>query len=170
MTAEGLRRSPLAPHADVLASFGASEVAFTPQLSLRVDPSIAPLALPTDANTWLTDGDREVLWLGPDEWLVVRGPVDQLTTALAGVHHSLVDVSSNRAVIELTAVDRLEHLSTGCGLDLAPRSWRAGMCAQTLLAHVPALLQERSDATRVFVRPSFGGYIVTWLARSRLAT
>jgi sarcosine oxidase gamma subunit len=43
------------------------------------------------------------------------------------------------------------------------------MCAQTLLARIPVLLQERGDATRVFVRSSFAGYLVTWLARSHPA-
>jgi sarcosine oxidase subunit gamma len=37
------------------------------------------------------------------------------------------------------------------------------MCAQTLLARVPVILQERDLATRVFVRPSFAGYLVDWL-------
>lgn len=170
MTAESLRRSPLAAHAETLASFHASDIGFVAQHSLRVEPSAGTFALPTDPNTWRVDGDRELLWLGPDEWLIVGGSPDELGAALAGVHHSLVDVSSDRAVIELRADDRLTHLSTGCGLDLAQRSWRPGMCAQTLLARVPVLLQEREETTRVFVRPSLGGYLVTWLARSRPAT
>jgi sarcosine oxidase gamma subunit len=39
------------------------------------------------------------------------------------------------------------------------------MCAQTLLAKIPVLLQEREGATRIFVRPSFAGYLTAWLAR-----
>jgi sarcosine oxidase subunit gamma len=172
VTAETLRRGPLASYAADLAPFGATEVAFVPQWSLRVDPSVCPFPLPTEPNTWAAEGDRELLWLGPDEWLVAGGSPERLASALAGVgvHHSLVDVSSNRAVLDLSGRDRPEHLSTGCGLDLDARSWRPGMCAQTLLARVPVLLQERGDATRVFVRPSFAGYLVTWLARSRPAT
>jgi sarcosine oxidase subunit gamma len=170
VTAETLRRPSLAAHRDTLASFGAREVPFLPQRSLRVDPLVAPFALPREPNTWLADGDREFLWLGPDEWLVTGEPVDDLRSRLAGVHHSLIDMSSNRAVIELRSADRLLHLSTGCGLDLDPRSWRPGMCAQTLLARVPAVLQERAGTTRVFVRPSFAGYLITWLERSRPAT
>lgn len=37
------------------------------------------------------------------------------------------------------------------------------MCAQTLLAKAQVILHERTDATRVFVRPSFAGYVLDWL-------
>jgi sarcosine oxidase subunit gamma len=113
------------------------------------------------------------LWLGPDEWLIVGpsqttdGLIADLEQALAGEHHSLVDVSAARAVLELTAPDALELVSEGCGLDLHPRSWHAGDCAQTLLARVPVILQQRGDAIRIFVRPSFGDYLVDWLLDAR---
>ena len=50
-------------------------------------------------------------------------------------------------------------LATGCSLDLHPR-WHAGMCAQTLFARAPVILEQRSDATRVFVRASFADYLI----------
>jgi sarcosine oxidase subunit gamma len=151
-----------------LASIGAREIQFIAQLDVRVDAS-ARLTLPREVNTWLADGEREVLWLGPDEWLVVgpRGSEDAISNdlerALAGLHHSVVDVSAARVVIDLEAADRLELLSNGCGLDLHPRSWRNGMCAQTLLARIPVILQEREAGPRIFVRPSFANYLVDWL-------
>jgi sarcosine oxidase subunit gamma len=66
-------------------------------------------------------------------------------------------------VLELDESGRFELLESGCGLDLHPRAWREGMCAQTLLARGPVLLQERGTASRLFVRPSFAGYLVDWL-------
>jgi sarcosine oxidase subunit gamma len=75
---------------------------------------------------------------------------------------SIVDVSANRATIELEGPGRLELLAHGCGLDLHPRSWRSGQCAQTLLARVPVLLQELGDSTRLFVRPSLAGWLLDW--------
>jgi len=112
-----------------------------------------------------------VLWLGPDAWLVLDGTgatepgalIAELTTLLSGTHHSVLDVSSNRFVLEVSDVERHDLLARGCGLDLHPRSWRDGMCAQTLLARVPVILQERSEATRVFVRPSYADHLVAWL-------
>jgi sarcosine oxidase subunit gamma len=165
-------RSPLADRAEDLAELGAVEVRFLAQVNLRADPARADrigFAIPTAPNTWRLTAGREALWLGPDEWLVVAGPgsaaaiVEELERSLDGAHHSVVDVSADRAVVELAGERRIDLLTRGCGLDLHPRSWRDGMCAQTLLARVPVLLQEREHATRVFVRPSFAGHLVSWL-------
>jgi sarcosine oxidase subunit gamma len=171
--AGGAARSPLAGRAEDLAAVGAWEVAFLALVNLRLDAALAegvPVPLPSTPNTWTTGGDgREALWLGPDEWLVVGEPgaapalLAELRAALDGVHHSVVDVSAGQAVVELTGDARSGLLAQGCGLDLHPRSWRDGRCAQTLLARAPVLLQERSDATRIFVRPSFATYLVDWL-------
>ena len=53
--------------------------------------------------------------------------------------------SANRVPIELGGARRFELLSKGCSLDLDPRSWGTGRCAQTLLARVPVILHERED-------------------------
>ena len=132
------------------------------QVSLRADPSVLPFAAlkPNTATTW--DG-RDVLWLGPDEWLVVgeagsEGSIRrELQDALAGQHRSVLDVSANRMVFDLT--DGLDLLSSGCGLDLDPSRWHPGMCAQTLFGQAQVILHQLDErTTRVFVRPSFAGY------------
>ena len=183
MTAEVFERPPLADREADLGRIGGREIALATQLSVRSrDPE--PLGLPTGPNTWTTlagSFPREVLWLGLDEWLVVGPP-----GSASGAHHgiwtafgfddpvaeglrgadSLVDVSANRAAIELVADDAHDTralLERGCSLDLHPRSWREGMCAQTILARVPVILQERANATRILVRPSFANWLVHWL-------
>ena len=165
-------RSPLAGRAADLTAVGAAEVAFLAQLTLRADPALAsrlPFPLPLDPNTWTAGGGREALWLGPDEWLVVGPPgsapavAAELARALDGEHHAVVDTSANRTVAELAGEGRFDLLAQGCGLDLHPRAWRPGRCAQTLLHRVPVLLQERDQATRVFVRASFAAHLAGWL-------
>jgi sarcosine oxidase, subunit gamma len=165
-------RSPLAGRAAALAAVGAAEVAFLAQLTLRADPALAsrlPFPLPLHPNTWTAGGGREALWLGPDEWLVVGPPgsapavAAELGRALDGEHHAVVDTSANRTMVELTGDGRFDLLTQGCGLDLHPRAWRPGSCAQTLLARVPVLLQERDQATRVLVRASFAAHLAAWL-------
>ena len=167
-------RSALEGRASDLDHLGARELPLLAQVDVRVSRSEEdplPPFLPLEPNTWVGWVGRDVLWLGPDEWLVLDGPettepgglVAELTTLLSGTHHSVVDVSANRTVLELAGDDRLERLSTGCGLDLHARSWRDGMCAQTLVARVPVILQQRPGATRVFVRPSYADYLVGWL-------
>jgi sarcosine oxidase, subunit gamma len=171
--AEPRRRTPLDGRERELAGVGARAVALASQVSLRVEAGVArTLGLPADPNTWSRLDGREALWLGPDEWLITSDVVEATDIthdleARVGTdrHRSIVDVSANRVAIELTGPRRIELLEAGCGIDLHPRAWRDGVCAQTLLARVPVLLQELEDATRVFVRPSFAGYVATWLAR-----
>jgi sarcosine oxidase, subunit gamma len=171
--------------------FGVSRPWFPAQVDLRVAPASASgrVDLPLEPNT-ASGPDPDVLWLGPDEWLFVcsspardlggrarrggaddaRGSVEaaalvrELTSALAGAHHSAIDVSANRAAFDLSGRDRLEVLSKGCGLDLHRRTWFAGRCAQTLLARAPVILHERAATTRVLVRPSFVPYLDRWFA------
>jgi sarcosine oxidase subunit gamma len=177
VTAETPARDALAGRAAELAEVNTSTGAritiehlpFLAQVSLRLDPSLAgraPYPLPLEPNSAWEDGPRSALWLGPDEWLVL-GPahtapeiVAELDRALDGEHRSIVDISANRVAIELGGRDRSELLVSGCSLDLHQRSWRAGMCAQTLFAKTQVILHERDAATTLLVRPSFAGYLV----------
>jgi sarcosine oxidase subunit gamma len=134
------------------------------QIDLRADPGSLPFE-PPEPNSTTTWNGRDVLWLGPDEWLVVgdAGTEDSIRRELEDLmsdhHHSVVDVSANRIVFDLT--DGLEHLSSGCGLDLDPARWRPGMCAQTVFAQAQVILHQLDErTTRVFVRPSFADYFV----------
>lgn len=160
--ADPARRSPLALRTADLARLGeltggavaAVEVPFLTQVDVRAsDPSAS--GLPSAPNTWAPLEGSEALWLGPDEWLVVG---DGVPPGAA----SVVDVSANRAVVDLAGPGVREFLSKGCSLDLHPDHWADGACAQTMLAKAPVILQQRGDLTRVFVRPSFADYMVEW--------
>jgi heterotetrameric sarcosine oxidase gamma subunit len=71
-------------------------------------------------------------------------------------------------VLELRGADRHALLASGCAIDLDPvGGWVPGVCAQTLFARSQVLLQELDGATRIFVRPSFAGYVVDRLLAAR---
>ena len=138
------------------------------QVGLRADPRALPFESP-EPNTTTPWRGRDVLWLGPDEWLVIGEPGTEgsiqreLGEALEGHHHSVVDVSANRIVFDLS--EDLDRLSSGCGLDLDPSHWRPGMCAQSLFGAAQVILHQIDErTTRVFVRPSFADYFVDRLA------
>jgi sarcosine oxidase subunit gamma len=138
------------------------------QVDLRAEPDALPFDAPA-ANTVASWHGRDVLWLGPDEWLVVGEAgtedaiVDELESALDGRHRSVVAVGANRIVFDL--IDGLDRLASACGLDLHPDRWTPGMCAQTLFGQAQVILQQRDErTTRVFVRPSFAGYVEGLLA------
>jgi sarcosine oxidase subunit gamma len=140
------------------------------QVDLRADPSELPFDAP-EANTATTWDGRDVLWLGPDEWLVVGAAgteVDiaaELERALDGRLRSIVDVSAARIAFHLE--DALDRLATGCSIDLDPSRWLPGRCAQTLFGHAQILLHQLDGrTTRVFVRPSFAGYLIERLEAS----
>jgi sarcosine oxidase subunit gamma len=169
---------PVAGHRGALAglagvSGGAVALATVPflaQVDLRLDPAFAgraPYPLPQEPNTAREDGPRAALWLAPDEWLILGPPGDaaavvgELEDALEGLHRSIVDVSANRVALELSGPGRFELLASGCSLDLHPRGWWAGRCAQTLYAGVPIVLHERTDGvTGLLVRPSFAAFLI----------
>ena len=161
----------------------ADRAAFPAQVDLRVDSSDPDsferlgarlgFGLPVEPNSVAGDpAGRHALWLGPDEWLVVGPPGAEgkiestLRTALGGSFGAVVDVSANRIVIELAGPAALETLESGCSIDLDPRSFGPGRCAQTLLARTGVLLHQVSDEPRyrLYVRPSFAGYVRAWLA------
>src|SRR5438105_3631643 len=90
------------------------------QTSVRVDPASAAarrLRLPLEPNTVAVDGGRRTLWLGPDEWLVVGPPGERghlapdLARTLGDEPGAAVDVSAQRAVIELSGHDAREVLT-----------------------------------------------------------
>lgn len=155
------------------------------QVDLRADPADAVTthrvavalgsSLPPSPNSAASspDGDRHVLWLGPDQWLVV-GPGNSASTieaairdAAAGAFVTTVDVSAARVVLEVTGTRARDLLSFGCALDLDPRTFGPGSCAQTLVARAGVILWLVADdpvpTYRLLVRPSFAAYLQTWL-------
>jgi len=176
VTDEPFARSPLEERSGDLETIGAHLLPLLTQIDFRVDPANAgrsPYPLPLEPNTSFEDDGVEVLWLGPDEWLIVgpSGSAARITSALetpfSDVHRSIVDASANRVAFELASGDRLDLLSHICSLDLEPPAWAPGRCAQTLVGRAQVLLQERRNGTRLFIRPSFAGYMVDLLLQVR---
>ncbi len=140
-----------------------------PEGRARVESALGgPLPAP---NRVTTTPLGDLLWLGPDEWLVVGNRADEsaigsaLTAAVGASDGAVTATSAARIPFELGGAAVRDVLATCCALDLDPRRFPPGHCAQTLLAKAPVLLQaiEPSPAVRLFVRPSFVSYVVLWL-------
>jgi sarcosine oxidase subunit gamma len=128
------------------------------------------LALPVVPNTTTSKHDRRALWLGPDEWLVVGQDGQQetlehaLRNGLDGGFGSIVDVSANRTVVEITGPKARGLLARGIPMDLDVRSFGSDRCAQTLLAKAQVIIERREEsAFHIFVRTSFASYVADWL-------
>lgn len=184
-----LRRSPLGAMAEELREasiVGArgvkvSEVPFVTMVSVRVAPDsdaarslreVLGTGLPGRSGEVAAHGSHSVLWLGPDEWLVVSDesperlvPRLRATVAAAGDGSpAVVDVSANRTVIELSGVAARSVLEKGCPADLHPRVFGPSTAITTTLARVPLLLWQVEPTTyRLLPRASFAQYVATWL-------
>lgn len=178
--------SPLSAWTDRLAALApvlnAAELPFRSQLTVRVSDSGAIAAMgsalgvqfPSAACTFISGsgrfGDVEVLWLGPDEFLVVAAPDLQITIeevlrgALGTVRGSVVDTSAQRTTVVLQGPRARDVLAHGCSVDLHPASAPGGTCVQTLLARTGIILQVNGDDRfTILVRSSFAEYFAAWL-------
>jgi sarcosine oxidase subunit gamma len=117
-------------------------------------------------------GDIEVLWLGPDEWLVLapagqeKALATSLREAIGGAVGAVTDVSAQRTALELTGPQVREVLARGCSIDLYPGVSPIGTCVQTLLAQTGAVIVVRDETASdflVLVRASFAQYLASWL-------
>ena len=121
----------------------------------------------------VTQGERATLWLGPDEWLLIApeaaGPAlaSSLAGALAGVPHSLVDVSHRQGACELRGPQAAILLSAGCPLDLDESAFPIGMCTRTVLAKAEVVLWRSAAQTfRLEVARSFIAYVSQFIAEA----
>ena len=185
------RRSPAHDLRDEMAQGSGErvslrEVPFLSQLAIRaaVGDSSAAVAdalrvsLPSRVGevTGAADGTGvAVLWLSPDEFLVV-GPDEaqsgvspeewstEVARALGSEPGQVVDVSANRTTLELSGPCALKVLQKSCELDLHPRVFPVGAAVATLLDSTQVLLWRTGEQTwRVMPRASFATHVVRWL-------
>ncbi|MFM2275901.1 MAG: hypothetical protein RL211_1773 [Pseudomonadota bacterium] len=161
-----------------------SEVPFVEMLNLRGDAndalftqtilSVAGLALPTLPNTASIAGQRQLLWLGPNEWLLKLqdsqgdSMESALRAALQGRHISVVQVGDGNTTLTVRGPAAADLLSRGCPLDLHPRVFPAGALAQTHIAKAGAtvLCLEAAISFELTVRRSFADYLFRWLCEA----
>lgn len=172
------RRSPVdgvLPWALPGGAVSLAELPFAEQIGVRVKAPVpaylAGVPLPMEPNRVASMREVRTLWLGPDEWLVTAPEsaapdlLGRLTRALAGRYASVTDLSASRAIIEITGIHARTLLEKACGLDLHPRAFGAGQCAQTLFAKLPVIIDQlaAAPAYRLFVRRSAARWLAEWL-------
>jgi sarcosine oxidase subunit gamma len=179
------RNSPLQPWAARFAqlpdSVAIAEEPFITMVELRVDPSgpgatavanLLGVELPTTPSTYAKSADTEVIWLGPDEWLVTGTSLtgSELEARLrdtVGPHGgAAVDVSGQRTTLRLSGSHSRDVLAKGCALDLHPNAFGGGAAAQTRLGQAGVVLlavDGGGTGYRILVRSSFARYLADWL-------
>jgi sarcosine oxidase subunit gamma len=127
-------------------------------------------ALPQQACRAAVVGARAMLWLGPDEWLLLAPEFEggaltaALEQAMNGQPHSLVDVSHRQTGLEISGPDAAAALNVGCPLDLEPEAFPVGMCTRTVLAKAEIVLWRTAPMTfRIEVWRSFAAFVGRFL-------
>ena len=184
-----LRRSPLTHRAlltkavaDIAdAELGLGERAHRMQLNLRGDSGIEAflngvktatgLDIPIQANRFTANGERACLWLGPNEWLIT-GPsgneqelAAETRAALVSQQAAVTDVSESRTVILIQGPRARDLLQKGVPIDLHPREFQAGHCAQTHIAGANIIVRQLDDRPtyEILVLNSFAEHLWLWL-------
>jgi sarcosine oxidase subunit gamma len=127
--------------------------------------------LPLVPNTVTDVRGLTMYWLGPDEWLLVtpderKAAVESaLRNALASVRSAVTDVSGGQTLLQLHGRHARDVLAKGCPIDLHPRAFSIGQCAQSHLAKAPILIGqiETQPCFELIFRRSFADYLWTWL-------
>lgn len=184
------QESPLAGRAEALHGTGSAAEAgvtlrerpFLGHISLRgksedraftgACEKVLGMALPAAPNTQV-EGDGVIVgWVRPTEWLVLaeseacQQRLDGLRTELGDLHSGVVDVSGGQTVIEVRGKHAVDTLSKGTTLDLHPRSFAAGCCTRTLMAHSTIFIRviEPGHAFEIVIRRSFADHLWRWLS------
>ena len=180
---QGRLESPLVGVQDILAAsqakqsnvFRLRERPFLELVNVRGDArdpafmsavqSVLGASLPVKPNTVAQASECDMLWLGPDEWLVrsIEPRAAQLEAKLGaafqGLFAAAVDVGSGYTVLEASGTQVRDVLARGCPLDLHPRMLARGQCAQSHYFKASIVLVPLgSDSYEIVVRRSFADY------------
>ena len=161
-----------------------TEIPLCGKINLRGDPADpsfiqgientlgVPLSLA--ANTTNEADDRQIFWLGPDEWLL-HLPMQQLEQtmialeqALANFHCAVCDVSDYFSVLELGGPQIQEIIASASPFDTRQAQFGFGQCAQTRFGHASILLWPRKEGSGfgLQVRWSYAQYVYDYLSQS----
>ncbi|MBT6121733.1 MAG: sarcosine oxidase subunit gamma [Candidatus Puniceispirillum sp.] len=132
--------------------------------------------LPRNANSYVSAGERHVVWLGPDEFLILceAGKESELHGIITseiknGQHAAITNVTDSLCAFHLSGPALLKVLAKGCALDLYPSQFKAGNAAQTLLSHAAVTLMAMPDGSMtILCRTSFAAYLLDWMTDAAL--
>lgn len=149
------------------------------QITLRGDLASDAMAAAVDEAVGLTmprvlgvvhDGPARVVWMSPDELLLITGPEDaapalgRITEQLAGAHHLALDVSDTRTVLRLNGPLVGEVLAKGAPCNCSDRGFPVGTARRTHLAGLAVgLWRLDAETWEIVCFRSFAHHLIAWL-------
>ena len=122
---------------------------------IEIDNLPLPSSLKSSSNS-----NTRILWLGPNNWLVVSSILDLLLTEKKNFDNqnfALTDLSQSRTIIELEGKETNEVLKKGCPLNI--NEFKKGDCANSVYNGITITIDFISDdpkKIRIFGLRSFG--------------
>tara|TARA_B100001123_G_scaffold391288_1_gene469531 strand:+ start:118 stop:699 length:582 start_codon:yes stop_codon:yes gene_type:complete len=154
------------------------ELPYVNKINLRLNPNnndymsscakILGSILPTKPNTYIQNEKLKIVWLGPDEWMIINDQKNELfiklKKKLGDFEASVTDVSENRTIIRLSGKKIITLLSKFLVLDLEKNMGNCLSCVQTLFVKVPVILVRNDDDNQIpvfdiFTNRSHANYI-----------
>ncbi len=151
-------------HINIRGSLDNSKFAAAAKKSLGID-------LPREANTFVEHNAKTILWLGPNEWLLVcdadgtANLVETLKSNFEDIFSAVTDVSGGNTILEISGDRARALLLKGTPLDLHHSVFSKGQCAQTMVAKTGMTLWQVSEdpVYKLIVRRSFSDYLGHWI-------
>jgi heterotetrameric sarcosine oxidase gamma subunit len=160
------RVHPLATLAAASPTCPAATLAAVPpmtRLLVRSEADLAAMGLrPPDVCRACTSGERSVLWLGPDEFLLLTS----IEPAPAGA--GTVDLSHRDTALTVSGPRAAWVVNAFCALDLHETAFPVGMCTRTVFGKAAIVLWRTApESFRIDVARSFAPYVWACLEEAR---
>ncbi len=157
------------------------EIPYIGKINLRGNPadknflsnagSILGTLIPLDPNTKIENTKFQVIWLGPNEWLInfFKNDIfleiyDQLKLQLNPEKTSITDISENKTIIRIIGYKSIELLRKFMILDIEKVLYENARVAQTVFVKIPILIirnhsNEEKENFDIHVNRSHANYL-----------
>ena len=131
---------------------------------------------PTEANTSSGNENYSLLWLSPDEWMIVSNQLVSKDTNKYELHEMLfnsisktnlgavTDVTDQFVQLEIKGKNIYEIFSAGSPFNFNEFKEKKGSTTQTVLNHIDVILHHKDEnIVNLFVRRSFAEHLCSWI-------
>ena len=130
--------------------------------------------IPRISNTATVHDTYSVLWLGPEEWLLIVPESDEdriaseLSYGVADDWAVVIIVSDHYSIITIQGSETTEVLAQACGIDIHPQEFSIGQCCRCAFARTTAIVRplDSQGTYELILESSYAQYAEHWLSRA----
>ena len=130
--------------------------------------------IPRISNTATVHDTYSVLWLGPEEWLLIVPESDEVRIASELSHDGAdgwavaIIVSDHYSIITIQGSETVDVLAQACSIDLHPKKFSTGQCCRCAFARTTAIVRplDSQGTYELIVESSYEQYAKDWLKKA----